>query len=138
MHWSPACYIYTITRCHKEWVKVFFQYCLPLKHLLLIKIPHSLPWKFCIRNSGRVLLKALHAKKITSSKWLVSSTSYTMIYLIYLSFCLQSLRTYLTTAGDLDSVAAVERLPALQYSVDFIFLPFGIMVVLWNFETIRG
>ena len=32
-----------------------------------------------------------------------------------------------TTAGDWDSVAVVERLPALHYSVDFIFLSFGIM-----------
>ena len=32
-----------------------------------------------------------------------------------------------TTAGDWDCVAAVERLPALHYSVDLIFLPFGIM-----------
>ena len=32
-----------------------------------------------------------------------------------------------TTTGDLDCVAAVERLPALHYSVDFIFLSFGIM-----------
>ena len=32
-----------------------------------------------------------------------------------------------TTAGDWDCVAAVERLPALNYSVDFIFLSFGIM-----------
>ena len=32
-----------------------------------------------------------------------------------------------TTAGDLDYVAVVERLPALHYSVDFIFLSFGIM-----------
>ena len=32
-----------------------------------------------------------------------------------------------TTAGDWDCVAAVERLPALHYSVDFIFLFFGIM-----------
>ena len=32
-----------------------------------------------------------------------------------------------TTAGDWDCVAAVERLPALHYSVDFIFLSFGIM-----------
>ena len=43
-----------------------------------------------------------------------------------------------TTAGDWDCVAAVERLPALHYNVDFIFLPFGIMDLLWNFETIRG
>ena len=33
----------------------------------------------------------------------------------------------LTTAGDWDWVAAVERLTALHYSVDFIFLFFGIM-----------
>ena len=32
-----------------------------------------------------------------------------------------------TTAGDWDCVAAVERLPALHYSVGFIFLSFGIM-----------
>ena len=29
-----------------------------------------------------------------------------------------------TTAGDWDCVAALERLPALHYSVDFIFLSF--------------
>ena len=33
----------------------------------------------------------------------------------------------LTTSGDWDFVAAVERLPALHYSVDFIFLSFEIM-----------
>ena len=33
----------------------------------------------------------------------------------------------LTTAGDWDCAAAIERLPALHYSVDFIFLSFGIM-----------
>ena len=32
-----------------------------------------------------------------------------------------------TTAGDSDCVVAVERLPALYQSVDFIFLSFGIM-----------
>ena len=32
-----------------------------------------------------------------------------------------------TTVGDWDCVAAVERLPAHHYSVDFIFLSFGIM-----------
>ena len=32
-----------------------------------------------------------------------------------------------TTDGDWDCVAAVERLPALHYSVDIIFLSFGIM-----------
>ena len=32
-----------------------------------------------------------------------------------------------STAGDWDCVAAVERLPALHYIVDFIFLSYGIM-----------
>ena len=32
-----------------------------------------------------------------------------------------------TTAGDWDCVAAAECLPALHYSVDFIFLSFGII-----------
>ena len=35
-----------------------------------------------------------------------------------------------TTAGDWDCVAAVERLPALYYSVDLIFLSFGIMGII--------
>ena len=43
-----------------------------------------------------------------------------------------------TTAGDWDCVAAVERLPALHYSVGFIFLSFGIMGFIEEFETIRG
>ena len=41
-----------------------------------------------------------------------------------------------TTAGDWDCVAAVERLPALQYSVDFILFSFriiGFIVGLWNY-----
>ena len=42
------------------------------------------------------------------------------------------------TAGDWDCVAALERLPALHYSVYFIFSSFGTWVSLWNFETIRG
>ena len=40
-----------------------------------------------------------------------------------------------TTAGDWDCMAAVERLYALHYSVDFIFLSFGIMGFI---ETLRG
>ena len=43
-----------------------------------------------------------------------------------------------STAGDWDYVAAVERLPVLHYSVDFIFLSLGSWVSLWNFKTIRG
>ena len=43
------------------------------------------------------------------------------------------------TAGDGDCVAAVERLPALHYSVDFIFsCHLGSWVSLRNFETITG
>ena len=44
-----------------------------------------------------------------------------------------------TTAGNRDCVAAVERLPALHYSVDFIFLSFGIMgliVELCNYKRV--
>ena len=37
-----------------------------------------------------------------------------------------------------DCVAAIERLPVLHYSVDFIFCPLGSWVSLWNFEIIRG
>ena len=50
------------------------------------------------------------------------------------------LRSYLTSLqpGDLDFVAAVERLHALHYSVDFIFCPLGSWVSLCDFETIRG
>ena len=40
--------------------------------------------------------------------------------------CFLRIRLF-TTAGDWDNVAAVERLPALHYSGDFIFLSFGIM-----------
>ena len=32
-----------------------------------------------------------------------------------------------TTAGDWDCVAAVERLPAIHYNVDFIFLSFWVI-----------
>ena len=44
-----------------------------------------------------------------------------------------------TTAGDWDCVAAVERLSVLHYSVDFIFMPFGIMgfsVELSNYQRV--
>ena len=48
------------------------------------------------------------------------------------SFLVQSLLPFknifdFTTAGDWVCEAAVERLPALHYSVDFIFLSFGNM-----------
>ena len=41
-------------------------------------------------------------------------------------------------AGDLDCVAAVERLPALRYSVYLFSCPLGSWFALWNFETIKG
>ena len=44
----------------------------------------------------------------------------------------------LTTAGDLECVAAVERLPALHYMEILFSCPLGSWVSLWNFETIRG
>ena len=43
------------------------------------------------------------------------------------------------TAGDWECMAVVERLPALHYSVDFIFLSFGIkcfIVELWNYQRV--
>ena len=45
----------------------------------------------------------------------------------YMSPAVVKNRYDFTTAGDWDCVAAVERLPALHYCVDFIFLSFGIM-----------
>ena len=44
----------------------------------------------------------------------------------------------LTTAGDWDCVAAVERLPVLHYSVDFIFLSFGNMGFIVKLKLIKG
>ena len=44
-----------------------------------------------------------------------------------------------TTAGDLDCVAAVERLSALHYSVDFIFFSFRIMgFILGTLKLLEG
>ena len=43
-----------------------------------------------------------------------------------------------TMAGDRDCSPAVERIPALHYSVDLFSCPLGSWVLLWNFETIRG
>ena len=43
-----------------------------------------------------------------------------------------------TTAGEWVCVAAVERLPALHYSVVLFSCPLVSWVSLWNFETIRG
>ena len=56
---------------------------------------------------------------------------HTLVSVLWCSLCFQRIPFYehfdFTTAGDWDCVAAVERLPALHYSVDFIFLSFGIM-----------
>ena len=55
----------------------------------------------------------------------------TLVSVLWCSLCFQRIPFKnifdFTTAGDWDCVAAEERLPALQYSVDFIFLSFGIM-----------
>ena len=56
---------------------------------------------------------------------------HTLVSVLYCSLCFQGnpIKNIFdfTTAGDWDCVAAVERLPALHYSVDVIFLSFGIM-----------
>ena len=43
-----------------------------------------------------------------------------------------------TTAGDWDCVVAVERLPALHYSEDFILLSFGIMGFILELLKLEG
>ena len=43
-----------------------------------------------------------------------------------------------TIAGDWDCVAAVERLPVLYYSVDFIFLSFGILGFIVELKLLEG
>ena len=53
------------------------------------------------------------------------------IYLLYVAIRCK-------TVGDWDCVAAVEYLPALHYSVDFIFLFLGIMGFFLELENIRG
>ena len=53
------------------------------------------------------------------------------IYLLYVAIRCK-------TAGDWDCVATVEHLPALHYSVDFIFLFFGIMGFILELDIIRG
>ena len=42
------------------------------------------------------------------------------------------------TAGDWDCVAAIVRLPALHYSVDFIFLSFGIIGLCETLNLFEG
>ena len=56
---------------------------------------------------------------------------HTLVSVLWCSLCFQRIPFKnifdFTTDGDWDCVAAVERLPVLHYSVDFIFLSFGIM-----------
>ena len=63
---------------------------------------------------------------------LAQKNMHTLVSVPWCSLCFQRLPFYnifdFTTAGDWDCVAAVERLPALHYSVHFIFLSFWIMV----------
>ena len=65
---------------------------------------------------------------------------HTLVSVLWFSLCFQIYPFKnifdFSTAGDWDCVAAVERLPGLHYSVNFIFLSFGIMgfiVELLNF-----
>ena len=65
---------------------------------------------------------------------------HTLVSVLWCSLCFQGIPLKnifdFTAAGDWDCVAAVEHLPALHYSVDFIFLFFGSMgsiVELWNY-----
>ena len=62
---------------------------------------------------------------------LAQKNMHTLVSVLWCSLCVQVILFKnifdFTTAGDWDCVAAVERLPALHYSVDFIFLSFGIM-----------
>ena len=88
--------------------------------------------------------------KYQLTRWLLWHESLIKQPYSYFNYCLPTFNTSnrlskgypfknifdFTTAGDWDCVAAVERLPALHYSVDFIFLSFGIMgciVELWNY-----
>ena len=66
--------------------------------------------------------------------------THTLVLVFWCNLCFQRIPFKnifdFTTAGDWDCVAVVERLPALHYSVDFIFLSFGIIgfiVELWNY-----
>ena len=62
---------------------------------------------------------------------LAQEKMHTLVSVLWCSLCFKRIPFKnifdFTTAGDWDCVAAVERLPALHYSVDFNFLSFGIM-----------
>ena len=69
---------------------------------------------------------------------------HTLVKVLRCSLCIQRitfLRTYLTSLqliGDWDCVTAVEHLTALHYSVDFIFLSFGIMGFIVKLKLSEG
>ena len=78
----------------------------------------------------------INVNKLQYTMFLKKSTSHTHILTISngMNMCSFASKGYpfknifdFTTAGDRDCVAVIERLPALHYSVDFIFLSFGIM-----------
>ena len=57
---------------------------------------------------------------------------HTLVSVLWCILCFQRITFFknmfdFSTAGDWDCVTAVERLQALHYSVDFIFLSLGIM-----------
>ena len=74
----------------------------------------------------------------TASEWFKLEKSL-FFSIVFAELSMKRVLFDFTTAGDWDCVAAVERLPAIHYSVDFIFLSFWIMgfiVELWNYQRV--
>ena len=87
--------------------------------------PWVLLWNF--ETIRRSLMKPKW-QKLASLAQKISHTSFSSFGAVFASKGYPFKNIFdLTTAGDWDCVAAVERLPALHFSVDFIFLSFGIM-----------
>ena len=117
----------------KDVISLSISVLLLFRHYISHKITFGAP------SSGGVLRSACGAfiafvlsfiKKISQRCFKLQSRPSTSISLF-------SMFKDFTSAGDWDCVAAVERLPALHCSVDFI-CPLGSWVSLWNFKTIRG
>ena len=69
---------------------------------------------------------------MAKTSWSGPEILHTLVSVLWCILCFQQITFFknifdFTTAGDWDCVAAVKRLPVLHYSVDFIFLSFGIM-----------
>ena len=68
---------------------------------------------------------------------------HTLVTVLRCSLCSQRITFFknifdFTTAGDWDCVAAVERLPALHFSVDFIFVSFMIIGFIVDLKLLEG